>query len=168
MSAEFFKLAIPLTFVSFAQLFQLLSNTSHFARSHLLPNAPLALSTVKFGCQRRLSGRPRPRLLFLQHEEMERLLARGERSRRQEGEGGVFKYPQRSPNSSVYIGLAVHYDYLDLNCEKQGYQESFQKFFLALYLGLYCLVQVWYQVYGPVQCKDIANLAPSKPYQGIL
>ncbi|RRT71668.1 hypothetical protein B296_00010206 [Ensete ventricosum] len=30
-----------------------LRNTSHFARSHLSQGAPLALSTVKFDCQRR-------------------------------------------------------------------------------------------------------------------
>ncbi|RWW84647.1 hypothetical protein BHE74_00006725 [Ensete ventricosum] len=53
MSTEFFKLAIPLTSVSFAQLFRSLSNISHFARSHLLSNFPLALSTVNFDCQRR-------------------------------------------------------------------------------------------------------------------
>ncbi|RWV95621.1 hypothetical protein GW17_00041739 [Ensete ventricosum] len=50
MSTEFFKLAIPFTFVSFAQLFQSLCNISHFARSHLLPSNLLALSIVKFGC----------------------------------------------------------------------------------------------------------------------
>ncbi|RWW31867.1 hypothetical protein GW17_00003491 [Ensete ventricosum] len=44
MSIEFFELAIPLTSVSFAQLFQSLRNTSHFARFHLLLSAPLALS----------------------------------------------------------------------------------------------------------------------------
>ncbi|RRT42946.1 hypothetical protein B296_00056776 [Ensete ventricosum] len=53
MSIEFFELAIPLTSVSFVQLFRSLCNTSHFARSHLLPSAPFALSTVKFGCERR-------------------------------------------------------------------------------------------------------------------
>ncbi|RZS05804.1 hypothetical protein BHM03_00036350 [Ensete ventricosum] len=51
MSTEFFELAIPLTFVSFAQLFQSFHNTSHFVWSHLLPSALLALSTIKFGCQ---------------------------------------------------------------------------------------------------------------------
>lgn len=44
-------------------------------------------------------------------------------------------------SGSVYIGLAVHYGYLDLNCEKQGYQEVslpldasiyFSKFFQLL------------------------------------
>ncbi|RZS05348.1 hypothetical protein BHM03_00035846 [Ensete ventricosum] len=54
MSTESFELAIPLTFVSFAHLFRSLRNTSHFARSHLSPSARLALSTVKFGCQRLL------------------------------------------------------------------------------------------------------------------
>ncbi|RZR89568.1 hypothetical protein BHM03_00017328, partial [Ensete ventricosum] len=34
-----------------------LSNTSHFARSHLLPSAPLALSTVKFGCRQETKRR---------------------------------------------------------------------------------------------------------------
>ncbi|RRT77915.1 hypothetical protein B296_00000452 [Ensete ventricosum] len=43
MSIESFELAIPLTFVSFAQLFRSLRNTSHFARSHLSPSAPLCL-----------------------------------------------------------------------------------------------------------------------------
>ncbi|RZS08860.1 hypothetical protein BHM03_00039895 [Ensete ventricosum] len=32
----------------------------YFARSHLLPNAPLALSTVKFGCERRAVARTQP------------------------------------------------------------------------------------------------------------
>ncbi|RWV93465.1 hypothetical protein GW17_00044080 [Ensete ventricosum] len=50
MSTESFEFAIPLTSVSFAQLFRSLRNTSHFARSHLSPSAPLALSTIKFGC----------------------------------------------------------------------------------------------------------------------
>ncbi|RRT41630.1 hypothetical protein B296_00038259 [Ensete ventricosum] len=48
---ESFELAIPLTSVSFVQLFQLLCNTSHFTRSHFSPSALLSLSTVKFGCQ---------------------------------------------------------------------------------------------------------------------
>ncbi|RWW59765.1 hypothetical protein BHE74_00033263 [Ensete ventricosum] len=43
MSSESFELAIPLNFVSFAQLFRSLRNTSHFARSHLSPSAPLCL-----------------------------------------------------------------------------------------------------------------------------
>ncbi|RWV77419.1 hypothetical protein GW17_00061755, partial [Ensete ventricosum] len=58
MSTESFELAIPLTSVSFAQLFRSLRNTSHFARSHLSPSAPLALSTVKFGCQSVVSPPP--------------------------------------------------------------------------------------------------------------
>ncbi|RZR77484.1 hypothetical protein BHM03_00002596 [Ensete ventricosum] len=45
MSIEFFELAIPLTSVSFAQLFRLLCNPSHFARSHLLPSTLLAMNT---------------------------------------------------------------------------------------------------------------------------
>ncbi|RZS06585.1 hypothetical protein BHM03_00037262 [Ensete ventricosum] len=49
MNTESFELAIPLTSMSFAQLFRSLRNTSHFARSHLSPSTPLALSTVKFG-----------------------------------------------------------------------------------------------------------------------
>ncbi|RWW12351.1 hypothetical protein GW17_00023983 [Ensete ventricosum] len=57
MSIEFFELAIPLTFVSFAQLFRSLCNASHFAQSHLLPSAMLALSTVKFGCQHQVIAR---------------------------------------------------------------------------------------------------------------
>ncbi|RWW46314.1 hypothetical protein BHE74_00047764 [Ensete ventricosum] len=60
MSTESFELAIPLTSVSFAQLFRSLRNTSHFARSHLSPSAPLALSTVKFGCQCRAVARTQP------------------------------------------------------------------------------------------------------------
>ncbi|RWW78723.1 hypothetical protein BHE74_00013037 [Ensete ventricosum] len=43
MSTESFELAIPLTSVSFAQLFRSLRNTSHFARSHLSPSVPLCL-----------------------------------------------------------------------------------------------------------------------------
>ncbi|RZS20997.1 hypothetical protein BHM03_00053590 [Ensete ventricosum] len=43
MSSKSFELAIPLTSLSFAQLFRSLLNTSHFARSHLSPNAPLCL-----------------------------------------------------------------------------------------------------------------------------
>ncbi|RWW73336.1 hypothetical protein BHE74_00018799, partial [Ensete ventricosum] len=57
MSIEFFELAISLTSVSFAQLFRSLHNTSHFARSYLLPSVPLALSIVKFGCQHRAVAR---------------------------------------------------------------------------------------------------------------
>ncbi|RRT52600.1 hypothetical protein B296_00033962 [Ensete ventricosum] len=60
MSTESFELAIPLTSVSFAQLFQSLRNTSHFALSHLSPRAPLVLSTVKFGCQHRAVARTQP------------------------------------------------------------------------------------------------------------
>ncbi|RZR80875.1 hypothetical protein BHM03_00006980 [Ensete ventricosum] len=47
MSTEFFELAIPLTSVSFHNSFQLLCNPSHFARSHPLPKAQLAMSAVK-------------------------------------------------------------------------------------------------------------------------
>ena len=39
---------ISLTFVSFAQLFWLLSNQSYFTRSYHFPNTLLALSIVKF------------------------------------------------------------------------------------------------------------------------
>ncbi|RWW73757.1 hypothetical protein BHE74_00018338 [Ensete ventricosum] len=41
---------------SFAQIFWSLCNTSHFARSHLLVSALLALSTVKFSCQLSVEG----------------------------------------------------------------------------------------------------------------
>ncbi|RZR82940.1 hypothetical protein BHM03_00009470 [Ensete ventricosum] len=60
MSTESFELAIFLTSMSFTQLFQSLRNTSHFARSNFSPCAPLALSTVKFGCQRRVVARTQP------------------------------------------------------------------------------------------------------------
>ncbi|RZS16581.1 hypothetical protein BHM03_00048590 [Ensete ventricosum] len=53
MSTEAFELAILFTSLSFAQLLRSLSITSHFTQSHLSPSTPLALSTVKFGCQRR-------------------------------------------------------------------------------------------------------------------
>ncbi|RWW18037.1 hypothetical protein GW17_00017994 [Ensete ventricosum] len=53
ISTESFELAIPLTSVSFAQLFRSLRNTSHFARSHLSQSAPLYLEhhQVSFLCE---------------------------------------------------------------------------------------------------------------------
>ncbi|RRT64428.1 hypothetical protein B296_00030448 [Ensete ventricosum] len=60
MRNESFELAIPFTSVSFAQLFWSLRNTSHFVRSHLSPSTLLALSTIKFGCQRRAVARTQP------------------------------------------------------------------------------------------------------------
>ncbi|RWW47053.1 hypothetical protein BHE74_00046996 [Ensete ventricosum] len=43
MRTESFEFAIPLTSVSFAQLFRSLCNTSHFARSYLSPSALICL-----------------------------------------------------------------------------------------------------------------------------
>ncbi|RWV86055.1 hypothetical protein BHE74_00041281 [Ensete ventricosum] len=43
MIIESFELVIPLTSVSFTQLFQSLRNTSHFARSHLSLSTLLCL-----------------------------------------------------------------------------------------------------------------------------
>ncbi|RRT35603.1 hypothetical protein B296_00040477 [Ensete ventricosum] len=72
MSTEAFELAIPLTSVSFAQLFRSLRNTPHFAWSHLSPSAPLCLehqpaqaSNCLLPTSRRITSLTDPKLLLL-------------------------------------------------------------------------------------------------------